>query len=184
VANEIPFTQNEFFLLDERRGNLEYWAGRIAQLENNTSNHGRIIMNLGAALSRQLPARCGLMTNVGVRAGRRVHFLKPDLMVVCGDEERFAGRSDILVNPKVIFEVLSASTQAYDKREKLQQYRCIQSLEEYVLLSQTEPKVLVYRRQDGQFGFPEEVTGKTRTLTLHAVKSSVKLDRIYRGTGL
>lgn len=180
LPDNFLLTQKEYFLLDESRGNLEYWAGRIVILENNTARHGRIIMNLGA-LAPQLPSGCGLMTNVGVRAGHRVHFLKPDLMIVCGQEEYFGKRQDIITNPKVIVEVLSSNTEAYDKREKLRQYRTVQSLQEYVLISQTEPKAYLYRRENGEFWAPREISGLQESLRLESVKAQIKLAEIYRG---
>lgn len=180
LPDDFLLTQKEYFLLDESRGNLEYWAGRIVILENNTARHGRIIMNLGA-LAPKLSSGCGLMTNVGVRAGHRVHFLKPDLMIVCGREEFFNKRQDIITNPKVIVEVLSSSTEGYDKREKLRQYRTIQTLQEYVLISQAEPKVYLYKRENGEFWSPREISDLDHSLHLESVKAQIKLAEIYRG---
>lgn len=180
LPDDVRLTQKEYFLLDESRGNLEYWAGRIVLLENNTERHGQLIINLGIALSSRLPRTCRQMTNVGVRAGHRVHIVKPDLMVVCGEREYYNKRDDVLVNPKMVVEVLSSSTANYDQVEKLKLYRAVRSIEEYLLVSQTEPLILRYPRKSGTLWTPERIVGLNATLKLSAFQTEVPLAEIYR----
>jgi len=179
TANLI-FTQKEFFLLDEGRGNLEYWAGRILQPENNTIRHGQLILNIGATLRNLLPPGCKQMTNVNLRAGHKVHILKPDLMVVC-NPEFYQKRDDTLVNPALVFEVLSDSTSVYDKTEKLSLYRSVPSIQEYVLVSQREPQVWRYGRQSGaSFWSPEMFSGLDAFVELQSLGGRISMAEIYR----
>jgi Uma2 family endonuclease len=103
----------------------------------------------------------------------------PDVIVVCG-EPRFADETtDMLLNPTLLIEVLSPSTQKYDRGLKSQEYRKIDSLQEYALASQDEPRVEVFRRQPGGPWSPAEFVGLESVCRFESVGAAISLAHIY-----
>ena len=86
---------------------------------------------------------------------------------------------DTLVNPRVLFEILSDSTEKYDRSTKMSHYMQIDSLQEYVLVSQSQPRVEVYqRRSDGKWNY-SDASGLTSSITLESVGITLPLSEIY-----
>ena len=117
------------------------------------NEHNLITMNTSTALYNQLADRgCRVYASdmrVGIGAG--ISYFYPDVAVVC-DEPRFEDNAlDTLINPIVVIEVLSPSTEAYDRGEKSVRYRQLESLQEYILISQDTVQVEHYLRQGKQW---------------------------------
>jgi len=117
-------------------------------------NHNRIVTNISSSLNVQLkPRLCNNYANdmrVGIQGGKR--YVYPDIVVTCGREEFEDESQDTLLNPVVIIEVLSATTEAYDRGAKFLYYQTIPSLQEYVLVSQEKRCFEIYRKQaDGSW---------------------------------
>lgn len=108
------------------------------------------------------------------------NYVYPDITVVCGEPEFQDDEFDTLLNPILIVEILSESTEAYDRGAKFSQYRSIKSLREYVLVSQTEAKIEKFVKKGDGFWMLSEVAGLDAELELELIGSSVKLARIYR----
>ncbi|KAF0241402.1 MAG: hypothetical protein FD167_4015, partial [bacterium] len=106
----------------------------------------------------------------------------PDVSVACGDItfEKVSG-IDTLTNPVVIFEVLSSSTEAADRGQKLQAYRAIDTLQEYVLVSQVRPNITHYVKQDNGQWNSFDISGLATTLTLNSISCNLSLQDIYDG---
>jgi Uma2 family endonuclease len=155
-------------------------------MAGGTPRHNVIAMNLGAALKQRLRGRRCLV----FPSDQRVHveatglFTYPDLTVVC-DRPRFHpnGR-DTLVNPRLVVEVLSSSTEAYDRGAKFAHYQSIASLEEYVLVSQTPERVEHYRRLETGQWLLTVSEGEGAVLVLPGLGCDVPLAEIYAGTEL
>jgi Uma2 family endonuclease len=115
-------------------------------------HHSVITLNAGAVLLSRLKGKgCRpLESNMRVRIARSARYVYPDLSVVCGSPQFDLDdpKQTTILNPRVIFEVLSESTEAYDRGEKFRLYRQIESMREYVLISQREPLVETFARQD------------------------------------
>lgn len=102
----------------------------------------------------------------------------PDVSVVCGKLETDAQDPDAVLNPTVLVEVLSASTEAYDRGTKWARYRRISSLREYVLIAQDEPRIELYRLNDsGRWELFEARSGER--MTIAALGISIEVDAIY-----
>jgi Uma2 family endonuclease len=106
-------------------------------------------------------------------------YTYPDLVVVRGEPKFADGRTDTLLNPTLAIEVLSPSTESYDRGFKSAQYRRIESLEEYALVSQTEARVEVFRRQPGGHWLLTEWVGMDASCKFDSVGASVPLAEIY-----
>ena len=151
ATNSKPFLSPEEYLEMERRAETksEYWRGQMYAMSGATRNHVRITTNLIAALHQRLR---GTKCNV-YGPDLRVHVpatglcTYPDVIVTCGEEKFLDVHFDTLENPLVIIEVLSDSTQNYDRGGKFFNYRSLASLAEYLTVAQDEPLVEHFVRQ-------------------------------------
>ena len=110
--------------------------------------HNLIVANLVLEIGRQLKGRpCEVYpSDMRLRVPATGLYKYPDVTVVCGAPELADEHMDILLNPTVLIEVLSDSTERYDRGRKAENYRRIDSLQEYLLVDQTQPRIERYRR--------------------------------------
>src|SRR5579883_1139367 len=138
----------EEYLEIERKAEFksEYYRGEVFAMSGASMEHSELAFRLNVLVGAHLRGRqCRGFTSdlrIEVAAG----YLYPDLSVVCGEPKLADDRFDILLNPNLIVEILSPSTERWDRGKKSGLYRAIPSLQEYVLISQDEPHVEVYRR--------------------------------------
>lgn len=125
----------------------EYIRGEVYAMSGGTPTHARLQTAVSAALIAALKGRpCAVYSSdLSVRVEATDATLHPDVTVVCGKLETSARDKNAVVNPKLIVEVLSESTEGYDRGAKASHYRQIPTLSEYVLVSQAERRVEVYR---------------------------------------
>lgn len=160
----------------------EYADGEIFAMSGGTIEHAEIAGNVIGELRTALAGRgCRVLTadmRIHIEASRR--FVYADASVVCEKPRFHDGRRDTLLNPKLIVEVLSDSSEAYDRGDKFAQYRTLPSLRTYVLASQKEPRVEVFSRQeDGSWVL--RVYGPGERAALLDLDASLDVDAIYRG---
>ena len=163
----------------------EYRDGEIISMAGGTYEHSLIIMNAGASLHALLkgnPCRV-LESNMRVRVPRTPLYVYPDLTVICGKpqfDSQDAGRATV-TNPRVIIEVLSDATEGYDRGEKFDRYRRLDSLEEYVLVSQAAPRVETFFRQPQGMWLFNAVSGLETKATLRSLRVELALAEVYSG---
>jgi Uma2 family endonuclease len=146
-----PYLTPEEYLALERQVETksEYWGGEVYALAGASTNHTIIGANTLAELVMQLKGRpCTAHTNdLRIKVTRAGLYTYSDVVVVCGKAE-FEDRSeDTLLNPTVLIEVLSPSTEAYDRGTKFEFYRTLESLYDYLLISQSKPIIEHFTRQ-------------------------------------
>jgi Uma2 family endonuclease len=159
----------------------EYVAGHVVAMSGGTLEHARLAMSLGRLLGNALEGRpcVVLSSDARVRVSETNLGAYPDLTVACGKLETASEDKHAVVNPTVIVEVLSESSEAYDRGVKFAHYRRLASLREYVLVSQTEPRIEVFRREaNGTWTFFDVTAGQTLTLT--SVDARIAVDDVYR----
>src|SRR2546421_12240189 len=183
----LPALTGEQYLEIERFSEIrhEYLDGLVYAMAGESRDHSRICFNLAGIIQPQLkgkPCR-GFSPNMKVRAGIGGLYAYPDLMIVCGEANFHDEHGDVLVNPTVIFEVLSPSTEKYDRGEKFRRYRTeIESLQDYVLVSQDQFRVEHHHREaDGAWSQTETI-GKDGVVVLKSIECSVPLTEVYRNT--
>jgi Uma2 family endonuclease len=159
----------------------EYYNGRMYEKPGGSFAHAIVIGNLSCQLGNALKDRPSVVatSDLRVRVTPSGLFTYPDLLVVCGPPKLLDSHKDTLLNPILIVEVLSPSTEAYDRGFKFAQYRTLESLKEYALVSQTEPRVEVFRRQSSGDWLLSEAVGLEAVCRLESVDSSVALSEIY-----
>lgn len=158
----------------------EYVDGEIFAMSGGTREHSLVGQHVARELGNALFDRpCevhGSDMRIKVQALERYFY--PDASVVCGPAELEDESRDVLLNPKVIVEVLSRSTRSYDRGDKFASYQAIESLQEYVLLSQTEVRVEHYSRQrDGSWIYRS--IGAGGELVLPSIECVIAIDRVY-----
>src|SRR5262245_5650300 len=161
----------------------EYLDGQIYDMAGESLQHSRICINLAREVSSLLKGRqCeALSPNMKVKAGDSGLFSYPDLTVVCGKPVFLDSHKDVLLNPVAIFEVLSPTTEAYDRGEKFFRYRnFIDTLSDYLLVSQHRPLVEHLVRQDnrGQWLYVP-VEGLSSKLHTRSIDCRLELSEIY-----
>lgn len=173
----------EEYIVAERKATLksEYLSGEIVAMSGASDTHNLITMNTSMGLYNQLIERgCRVYASdmrVGISAG--VSYFYPDIAVIY-DKPRFEDDVfDTLINPQVVIEVLSDSTANYDRGEKFRRYRQLESLQEYLLISQDQVLVEHYLRQGKQWVL-SEFSALENVLPLTSIGAELSLNQIYR----
>jgi len=160
----------------------EYFDGQVFAMSGGTAAHAllgaRLITEIGAALKGG-PCRV-YSSDLRIRVVETGLATYPDLSVVCGPISFDPNDKNTVTNPAALFEVLSDSTEAYDRGKKFSNYRRIPSLKLYVLVSQNEPLVEVFRRGDDGRWSIEEVSAEG-TAKLEAIGCSLSVQELYAG---
>ena len=160
----------------------EYYGGEVLAMAGASYDHNTIVGNVFASLRAQLrgkPCRVNF-SDIRVQIPNSGLFTYPDLTVVCGPPQFRDERRDTLLNPKVIIEVLSPSTESHDRGRKFQHYRTIASLDEYVLIAQGTPRIEHFVRQTNDLWLFSEAIGLDTTLTLPTIDCTLPLAEVYQ----
>ena len=184
AALQPAFVSVEDYLSSEEASRVrhEYVRGYIYALAGASKAHNEICLNLAELLRMHLRGgRCRTsMADVKLRPHFDDElFYYPDLMVTCDPRD-----SHPLYNrfPKLVIEITSDSTEILDRREKLLEYLRIETLEEYVLVSQTRANVTIFRRSSDWK--PEVIAGVDNDALLESLDLTVKLSAIYAGVAV
>jgi Uma2 family endonuclease len=176
-------TLDEYLTLErESETRYEFRNGEVFAMSGGTLAHELAMTNCGDELRSQLTGRCSVFSsNMQIKVPSAPPYRYADGSVVCGnaDVERFNG-NDLLINPILIFEVLSPSTEAYDRGDKFTYYKSIHSLREYLLIAQHRPHVTHYSRQRGGGWSYDEVNELDGSVYLPALEVTLALSSIYR----
>lgn len=178
-----PHLTPEDYLAIERSAEFksEYFAGEMFAMSGASQAHNLIVTNTVIELGNQLKKRpCKLFANdMRVKVSPTGLYTYPDVIVVCGKAQFDDSHFDTLLNPTLIVEVSSDSTEAYDRGRKFEHYRSLESLTEYVLIAQDRPHIESYRRQPDQQWLFTESRGLENTFKLCAIDCDLTLAEIY-----
>jgi Uma2 family endonuclease len=179
----ILLTPGEYLEI-ERKAEIrsEYIAGRIYAMAGASRRHNLIAGNFLATLKGQLRGKpCETyMADMRVKVSPTGLYTYPDVIAVCGQPQFEDAFVDTLLNPTLIVEVLSETTEAYDRGDKFAQYRNLDSLREYVLVSQNKLRVEDYLR-DGEHWVLSEVRVLGESIGLTSIGCEIQLAAIYEG---
>jgi Uma2 family endonuclease len=146
----------EQYLEIERKAEFksEYYQGEMFAMSGAREGHNLIVLNLGAELRQQLRKRAcrAYVNDMRVRVGATGMYTYPDAIVVCGEPQFLDETRDTLLNPSLIVEVLSPSTEFYDRVRKFEHYSSVESVAEYLLVASERVRAELYTRQpDGRW---------------------------------
>jgi Uma2 family endonuclease len=182
-ALQQPFYTPEEYLGIERRAEFksEYYAGQMFAMAGASREHNLITGNVVGELRSLLRGQpCETYpSDMKVLVSATGLYTYPDVSVACGEPQFLDRQGDVLLNPLVIVEVLSDSTEAYDRGAKFALYQRIESLQEYVLVSQDKARVERYVRQpDGKWLY-SRTDGLEDGVHLEAIHCRLPLSEVY-----
>lgn len=159
----------------------ELIEGRVVQMTGASRSHNRIVLDLARALEDRLYGKeCEVFAvEVGALVDLEGTYTYPDVMVVCGDQRVRSVPQTSVENPTLLFEVLSPSTELYDRSQKLALYQLIPSLHGYFLVAQDKPLIEAHTSAGNEWQF-SETAGLDSTLVIPALDCEIPLSEIYR----
>ena len=175
-------TPEEYLAIERQAAERsEYHAGEMFLLAGASRRHNRISTSISALLDRQLGDRdCDVYSSdMRVLVERSGLYTYPDVVVTCGGEIFADEHDDVLMTPNVLFEILSASTEAYDRGRKFEHYQQIESLTEYVLVAQDALRVEHFLKQKCGWLYTD-IHGEDGVLELSSIGCSLRLADVYR----
>ena len=181
------YTLEEYFALDrEAEGNFEYYHGEIIEMSGVSPNHARIERNLLVKLTaRAFEKGCEVFpANLRLKVPTVPTYRYPDLTIACGGAKFVEiGGLQCLENPSLIVEVLSDSTESYDRGEKFRLYKSIESFREYLLISQNTMNISHFLKHNGRFWLQSDYAAG-ESLPIATLDYELPVDEIYQGVEL
>jgi Uma2 family endonuclease len=175
------YTPEEYLALEEKAEyRSEYINGEIFKMAGGTEAHIQISFNATSLLADKLRGKCrAYQSEMKVWVEDAGTFFYPDVTVVCGERKFHNNRRDIVENPILLIEVLSKTTEEYDKNDKFLTYQSIESFQEYTLISQHRAAVQQYARQtDGNWSYKATI-GLDSKVYFESVDVELSLKEIY-----
>jgi Uma2 family endonuclease len=181
VLDTRTYTTEEYLALDRASPvKSEFHDGHIYAMVGASRAHNLVSVNITRELSLQLKGRpCETYANdMRVKGAGANAYHYPDIAVVCGKPQLEDAQGDTLLNPTVLIEILSASTEAYDRGDKFAGYRKLASLREYLLVAQHSPRIERYERR-GETWILTEVEGLESSIAIESIGCTLALFEVY-----
>jgi Uma2 family endonuclease len=175
------YTPEEYLVLEEKAEfRSEYDDGEIVAMAGGSLNHIQLTFNAAKAIARQIDGKCRTLPSemkVYIKAVNKFYY--PDVTVFCEKPDFYKEKNDAITNPKLLIEVLSKSTEAKDRGEKFFAYQTLESLQEYVLVSQDKFLVETFTKQsDGSWRYLATI-GLDSKVYLQSIESEISMQEIY-----
>lgn len=180
TARRLHYAYAEYTSLEEGGAiRHEYLDGEIYALAGGSPDHAALAATVIGLLRSRLPRDCRVFTSdLRIRIPSTGLSTYPDAAVVCGRTQRAADDSLAVVNPVLLVEITSNSTEDYDRGEKLRHYQCLPSLREVLIVSHREPYLTLHRRETADWATLEARTGQA--VALASIAAELSVDEVYR----
>lgn len=182
AAVQVQYVTPEEYLRLERASEVrhEYFNGQIYAMAGGTDDHGTISGNVFALLWNQLRGRnCKANgSDLRLHVSESGLYTYPDVSVLCGETEFDDPEHDTVLNPRVVVEVLSPSTERYDRGDKFAHYQMLPSLTDYLLISQGKPRIEHFVRRGEQWVLTTTVD-PAATIRIVSIQCDLKLSEVY-----
>ncbi len=176
------------YLSAERQSDTksEYFDGEIFAMAGASREHNQISANLVRVLGNQLLDKpCNVYSSdMKVRIDKARKYTYPDLVIACQTERFEDEHRDVLLNPVVILEILSDSTEAYDRGRKFLHYQLLDSLTNYLLVSQDAPRIEIFTRQQNNAWLYAEFHGLDAVVEIESIGCNLRLGDVYHKVDL
>ena len=184
VRKPKVYTFEEYLRREEKSiEKHEFYNGKIFKMPGGTDTHSEISTNMAAALKiavRSLTTKFRIYnSDLKIRIDSLDSGVYPDALVICKEPEYWQDRRDVIVNPLVVVEVLSPSTQAYDRAGKFELYKQLPSFQEYVLIDVNKYAVETRFQEEPNLWRIRHETNIDNSITLHALGVSISMADIY-----
>jgi Uma2 family endonuclease len=178
---EIAMSTRPIIRLTQAEFRHEFLAGEVLAMTRASRNHNLITVNVAAPLSEQLRRRQSEVyaSDMRVKISPPRLYAYPDVIVVCGTPRFEDDVNDTLLNPTILIEVLSKSTEAYDRGLKSELYRGLESLQELILIAQSKRHLKHYRRQSGNRWILTETNDPAGSIVLESITTQLTVAQIY-----
>ena len=181
--NKQKMTPGEYLALERSSLNIKYefFNGEAFAMVGAGRNHNRINVNLTRELSYDFKTdqfACDLFSN-DMRVKIKGSYAYPDIVIFCGDAEFEDNEFDTLTNPVIIMEILSDSTEAFDRGDKFAYYQVIPTLKEYILVSQKKYRIEQFILSDDNKWEYRSYEGRDKVLKMESIGCELRLSEIY-----
>lgn len=180
--NENFVTVEEYLEMDRNSTERhEYYEGQVFLMVGASPAHNLITTNIAGELRQRLKGGdCKVYSNAQKISNKiGSSFFYPDIFVQCGKPVFYDDKQDVIVNPKLIIEVLSPSTKDYDRGQKFLKYQQTSTLIDYILVSQEQPEIEHRYKQNNGIWALDIIDGLDRVLKLNNIEVEVPLSEIY-----
>ncbi|MGL5034724.1 MAG: Uma2 family endonuclease, partial [Microcystaceae cyanobacterium] len=178
-----PIMSEEYLALEElAEEKSEFINGEIIKMAGASANHNRLAVNLG----RLLPLEVGdqsyeiFISDMKLWPPYFKNYFYPDVMVIKGQPIFTDGKQTAVTNPCLIAEILSVSTEGFDKNRKFGFYRTIPELQAYLLIDQSDYRVELYRKVGDRQWLLTELCGQEAVITLESIGGEISLADLYK----
>lgn len=180
----LKYTEEEYLEMEEKSlEKHEFYKGEIFAMAGASIPHNQITRNTLTAIDEFLKktGKCQIFpSDLKIHSLGNSLYTYPDLSIICGEIETLGKNISVVTNPSVLIEVLSKSTQDYDRGGKFKLYRAIPSLKEYILISSFQTQVEKYERQtDGKWLF-QEYKSENELLKINSIDLEILVKDFYR----
>lgn len=186
TVEQLPrdYTIEEYLAMEaQAQEKHEYYNGKVVRMSGGTSLHNEIAANVIAALKnilKQKKKRYKLYTSdMKIQIEAFQHFVYPDAVVICERPRFYKERRDVIINPLLVIEVLSPTTQDYDRGMKFYKYRTLPSFKEYLLVRQDTTAVTAFFREAEDLWRTKDVEGVASNIHLRSIDATLSLSDIY-----
>ncbi|HYW20057.1 MAG TPA: Uma2 family endonuclease [Nodularia sp. (in: cyanobacteria)] len=182
VTQQRYYTPEEYLALEEAADyKSEYIDGEIVPMAGGTIDHNQIALNLSSELNFAFKRQNYrvFMGDVRLWIPQKRIYTYPDVMILADEPEFLNNRKDIIVNPQVIFEVLSKSTKGYDRENKFEAYRTISTFQEYLLIDQTRIHVEQFSKTGKKQWSLREYDEEDQAIALNTIPFEISLQDLY-----
>jgi Uma2 family endonuclease len=171
---------------DKAEYKSEYYAGEMFAMAGGSDKHSLIKMQAGHLLISELRGRrCRVYdSDMRIRVNETGLYTYPDVSAVCGPSETIGGQNQTLLNPNLIIEIVSPSTEAYDRGLKFEHYRTIPTLTQYVLIASERVHADVFTRGNGALWILASASKPDDVLSLTSINCTIRLADLYAQTDL
>jgi Uma2 family endonuclease len=182
----VRLTEEEYLEI-ERAAEFksEFHDGQMFAMSGGSPNHSRLAVRIGSLLDRAIPGSCHVFnSDLRVKVAPARLYTYPDCFVICGDLEYFQDHQDVVTNPLLIVEVLSPSTQDYDRGKKFELYRTIESFREYLIIHQDARHVEHYSKQNEGGWLLRDHIGEESSFAIPCLNTIISLAELYAAIDL
>ncbi len=183
AAPRLNFTIEQYLEMEDvSLEKNEYYNGEIFAMAGASINHNHIVRNTLFSIEQHLhkSKKCNVFPNdLKIHSKTTTLFTYPDLSIICGEPEVLEGRKDIVTNPSVLIEVLSPSTQDYDRGSKFGLYRKIENLKEYITISSMEVYVEKHDKQSDGSWVLNEYKKMEDSFNINSIGLEVLVENLY-----
>ena len=181
------YSEEEYWALEETSPiKHEYYDGEIFAMAGGTEGHSAVSLNVSSSIHRQLRGKpCRVYNsdlNIKVERSRKKFNTYPDISIACPPlrfAEKCSGIKDTLLNPRVLIEVLSPSTEKHDRTTKFDEFKLIESLTDYILIEQDQIRVEHYHRAENDLWTIQIYTERNDVFALPELEITLALEEIY-----